>query len=243
MIGTNAPKQYRRIGAKYITYRRTVASLCDHAIQSPRPDWRSPWHASHVDHVEFVSIQLGIKRNFILNCFTSAGYLGQAPAASALEACDTGISIPPIESPSTCYSFGSSSSSPTLVSPASSLSRHHMEVDSGWAIAPLTRSQSFTSIKKPDAFLPPPIKVVTFCDSCNAKFTGNYQNRTSNLRRHLKSVHRLGQPLHCEEPGCGKICRRSDNLRKHRLLAHDIEDPIKHPNLPRRRRRSTEEGG
>lgn len=235
VIGTNATKQHSRIDGKHITYRRTVAFLCDHAIQSPRPDWRSPWQASHVDHVEFASIELGIKRDLIFSCLTSAGYLGQAPAASALVACDTIMSIPPTESPSTCYSLASSSSSPTLVSPASSPSRHDMEMDSECANSPLTRSQSFTPMKRPDAFLPPPIKVVTYCHSCNAEFTGNYQNRTSNLRRHFKTVHHLGQPLLCVEPGCNKICRRSDNLRKHRLLVHNIEDPIKHPNLPKRR--------
>jgi len=240
VIGVNAPKQNSRIDDKHITYRRTVASLCDHAIQSPQPNWRNPWQASHVDHVEFVSIQLGIRRKFILNCLTSAGYLGQAPADSALVACDTPLSIPPTESPSTCYSFASSTSSPTLVSPASSYSRHDVEMDSACANAPLTRSQSFTLIKQPDAFLPPPRKVVTYCPSCNAKFTGNYQNRNSNLRRHLKTVHHHGQPLCCVEPGCGKICGRSDNLRKHRRIAHNIEDPIRQINLSKRRRRSTE---
>lgn len=233
MIGVNASKQHNRADGNHVTYRRTVASLCDHAIQSPQPNWRKPWQASHVDHVESVSIQLGgIRRSLILNCLTSAGYRIQAPAELSLVECETPLSASSTESPSTCKSFVSSIDSSTLVSPASSLSQHDVEMDSAAANSvipcPLRRSQSLTPMKQPDASLPPPKKIATYCSSCNAEFKGSYQNRTSNLRRHLKTVHRLGQPLCCAEPGCGKICGRSDNLRKHRRSVHNIEDPKRH---------------
>jgi hypothetical protein len=67
---------------------------------------------------------------------------------------------------------------------------------------------------------------VTYCPLCIASFSGNAQNQASNLGRHLMTVHHNSGLHVCTEPGCNRVCRQSDDLRKHRRSAHNIENHI-----------------
>ena len=76
---------------------------------------------------------------------------------------------------------------------------------------------------------------VTYCQKCNERFTGSYQNRTSNLNRHLKSLHHEGELL-CPDSGCGDVFGRSNYLAKHRRKVHNIgKDPATWPPSSKRR--------
>ena len=77
------------------------------------------------------------------------------------------------------------------------------------------------------------------CDMCSKSFSGTRQHRESNLKRHMNDIHQLGLRLCCTEPGCGKMCGRTDNLRSHRLKVHGIDDPPARPSNSTRHRKST----
>ena len=234
-------------GAKYERYLEAVASLCDKAVQLSEPTWRNGYHASHIDHVQAVSIRLGIKRNSILASLTSVGYLGNAPADPSPIICETPSSAISNGSSTPTNSSASRTSSITLTSPASSVSHDsNSGTNAAWTNSstpsPTARTPS-SSPAGPTALMQPlPKKPVTFCPSCDAEFTGSPQNRTSNLRRHLRTVHHQGEPLYCDVSGCEKVCGRSDNLRKHRRNAHNIIDPVTRRSSSKRLRRSSHVG-
>ena len=66
----------------------------------------------------------------------------------------------------------------------------------------------------------------SFCPLCHFEFKGNHGNRTSNLKRHIRTVHRQGRRLPCKHPGCQNPgpFQRSDYLKKHYKNAHNIDN-------------------
>ena len=77
------------------------------------------------------------------------------------------------------------------------------------------------------------------CMICKAEFTGAPQHQASNLRRHMRNIHRQRIRLQCLELKCSAEFWRSDNLRKHRRTSHGlIEPPMRH-NAQKRRRDDT----
>lgn len=63
---------------------------------------------------------------------------------------------------------------------------------------------------------------VTHCSLCPAQFTGSLRDRSSNLRRHMRTTRNHGtfMALSCTVPGCNAVISRSDNLDKHIRTVH-----------------------
>lgn len=287
-------------------YCEAVASLCDDAVQSPNPGWRTPYQVHHIDHVQVISMQLegseraagephicqemsgesttyweskvrqeglhqctqqrGVKyckesqqsepchvhehehqstsARIILSCLTSAGY--PSCDSAGFTPTKTPSSATSNESSNSFTSCSSWASAGTAASSISSASQYNVSCNENiesmaprLPSSPPDRSLSFSAMGPPPSNLPPPKRSVTRCHLCNQPFKGDHQNRASNVRRHLKTVHHQGQLLTCGEPGCSKVCGRADNLRKHRLSAHNIQDPIRRPISSKRSRRPT----
>ena len=64
---------------------------------------------------------------------------------------------------------------------------------------------------------------VTHCPLCSAQFTGSLRDRSSNLRRHMRTTRNHGTfaGLLCTVPGCNAVISRSDNLGKHIRTVHE----------------------
>ena len=60
---------------------------------------------------------------------------------------------------------------------------------------------------------------------CGKSFGEGRRCRSSNLKRHIASVHK-NYRWFCLEPECGKSYKRSDTLRNHRRKYHGLADPI-----------------
>ena len=118
--------------------------------------------------------------------------------------------------------------------------------NSNWTTPQVTPEKALFTIPPSDHAIPIPTAQHTLpantstsmCPTCHASFSGNLQYRTSNLRRHERTVHRRLSKLLCPEPGCGVECGRSDNLRKHMRTAHGIEEPVRRQVRGKRRRGS-----
>ena len=68
------------------------------------------------------------------------------------------------------------------------------------------------------------------CPSCLTQFTGCYQDRQSNLKRHVKYTCTQQEKLKCPTEGCNREYKRPDNLLKHRRTKHDIGQQLKRSN-------------
>ena len=63
----------------------------------------------------------------------------------------------------------------------------------------------------------------------------------SNLQRHLKDIHHIGNPLICSVDGCGEKFWRANKLQKHEAKAHSINNAITRQNGKRQRTSSKEQ--
>ncbi|KAL8749378.1 MAG: hypothetical protein Q9184_006831 [Pyrenodesmia sp. 2 TL-2023] len=68
------------------------------------------------------------------------------------------------------------------------------------------------------------------CLSCDTEFTGSFQDRRSNLKRHVKYKHGKQEKVRCPYEGCNKVYLRPDNLLKHRRAEHEHTQPLKRSN-------------
>ena len=84
--------------------------------------------------------------------------------------------------------------------------------------SPSTSSQSSFSAPSPASSTD-----VTHCHLCPAIFTGSPRDRSSNLRRHMRTTRDHGSVvgLLCTVPGCNATISRSDNLVKHIRTVHE----------------------
>lgn len=90
--------------------------------------------------------------------------------------------------------------------------------------SPTTQPSSTTSPESSfSALSPSSITNVTHCPLCSAQFTGSLRDRSSNLRRHMRTTRNHGSAvgLPCTVPGCNAIISRSDNLVKHIRTVHE----------------------
>lgn len=69
---------------------------------------------------------------------------------------------------------------------------------------------------------------VARCPLCPAVFTGSARDRTSNLKRHMRTTRNHGNAvgLSCTVPGCDAILSRSDNLGKHMRTVHQGQGDV-----------------
>lgn len=72
------------------------------------------------------------------------------------------------------------------------------------------------------------------CPHCPAVFKGTFQDRQSNLKRHLKYQHGPQEKFKC--PSCDKQYSRPDNLVEHRKKDHQFVQPLKRNNARKVRR-------
>ncbi|KAL8709402.1 MAG: hypothetical protein Q9220_005785 [cf. Caloplaca sp. 1 TL-2023] len=63
------------------------------------------------------------------------------------------------------------------------------------------------------------VRGVTQCPACPTEFTGSFQDRRSNLKRHVRYCHGR-ETFRCPTSGCNKEYSRPDNLTKHRRTVH-----------------------
>ena len=90
--------------------------------------------------------------------------------------------------------------------------------------SPTTQPSSTTSPESSfSALSPSSITNVTHCPLCSTPFTGSLRDRSSNLRRHMRTTRNHGSVvgLPCPLPGCNAIISRSDNLVKHIRTVHE----------------------
>lgn len=90
--------------------------------------------------------------------------------------------------------------------------------------SPTTQPSSSTSPESSfSAQSPSSSTDVTHCLLCPALFTGSLRDRSSNLRRHMRTTRNHGSVvgLLCTVPGCNAVISRSDNLVKHIRTVHE----------------------
>lgn len=228
-------------GRDYRIYREHVTFLCDQAVQSHESSWRNGYYATHIDHMQAIWLGLEKRRRRASEHSPLSDRYGQVhPFPNhAQNLCAT-----PTSSISEC----SASTPSTLMSNSSSLtlaSTNTSSDDTFWASSsdPSPASSIPSSLSSPGQlqhYTGATAQAVTRCLICSQPFRGNFENRKSNLRRHLRHIHHQGEQSACNVTGCDKIFGRADSLRIHRQKAHNINEPIVKSGSRRRRRSSKE---
>lgn len=245
----------------YQAFCRCVAMLCDDAMQQG-PRWRHRYYATYIDHILAVSTEQDNETRRSLKptakrpppIDTVLANSGPKKASTVSPASDK-------PQPATAGSLTSSSASDAFHSPASALFTGTSRHNSGTWTTPTTSPETCAFAIAPSPIspctpvqgratsnpsclvspcTPSPITAMntSVCSRCGATFTGNHQHRTSNLKRHERTMHRRRSKLLCPEAGCGVEFSRSDNLRKHRKTAHGIEEPLRRQSRGKTRRPS-----
>ena len=218
-------------------------------------NWRDRYYAAYIDGVLATALERRNKRQKTL--FSRS----RRPAPINTDLANSIQSKPslrlPLSAPSSDDtragldhrdSFPSSATSSSFETPTiPAWSQNTSATNSNWTTPQVSPEKPVFTIPPADPPLPiapaspisPSSRNSSVCLNCNASFTCNLQYRTSNLRRHERTVHRRSSKLLCPEPGCGVECGRSDNLRKHRKTAHGIEEP-KGRQVRGKRRRGSE---
>ena len=234
-------------------YLATLSALCDDAMQQANPAWRDRYFAAYIDGVLATSLE---QRNRQQSLITRAKRPAPINTALANRGQAKSDSQPVTSNLPSAGSSAGLSIRDSLPSSATS-SSIETPVVAAWSQNSSANNSNLTtpqvSPEKPIFTLPPAEQAMStastsppsptnatsntsLCHICNAAFSGNLQYRTSNLRRHERTVHRRISKLLCPEPGCSVECGRSDNLRKHRRTAHGVEEPTrKHVRGKRRR--------
>ena len=113
--------------------------------------------------------------------------------------------------------------------------------------SPATQSSAVTS---PETLFsgpsPSSSSDVSHCPHCPATFTGTPRNRSSNLRRHIRTTRDHGKivGLLCSVPGCNTVFSRTDNLATHMRTVHadDTSATLRRQGARKRRRDSDDAG-
>lgn len=249
--------------AAYDNFCEQVAVLCDNAMQQSS-SWRDRYYATYVDHILAVSTEQdnekrrslnlsgkrpppidtalansGLKKPSVISASSSTG----RPRSSTTGSLSSALTSAKFESPlSAIFSSTSRHHSGTWTTPATSPETN------AFAIAPSpispctpthdTKASKLQALVSPCTPSPKTALNTSVCSRCGATFTGNPQHRTSNLKRHERTMHRRRSKLSCPETGCGVEFSRSDNLRKHRKTTHGIEEPLKRQSRGKSRRPS-----
>lgn len=221
-------------GRNYRDYRKEVTFLCNRAVDLQESSWRNGYYATHIDHMELIWLRLGKRPQYSFNHTPLSDRYGQInPFAN--DACAT---------PTSAISRWSASTSTTLVSNPSSMTRMSSNTSNGgtlWTgssdISPVSSTPS--SLLSPDhlqSHMLAAAQKVTRCPKCDQPFSGSSQNSRSNLKRHMRDTHHEGGQIACIEPECGEKFGRADNLRIHQKKAHNIESSVKKPRSKLQRR-------
>ena len=230
----------------YDEYCSLVADLCNTAMEQDS-SWRDRYYAAYIDEILAVNLEQENKKR------KSLKPLGKSPSPIDVNLANSGRKRRSLTGPSsanaetgiaTSSSLPSTATSSGFDSPLCSCDRN----STSWATpqsSPETSSFSIPhspispctpfgtlatvtsmAIVSPCTPPPPTAPSTSSCANCGATFTGSHQHRTSNLRRHERTMHRRRSKLVCPQEGCGVEFSRSDNLRKHRKTAHGLEEPL-----------------
>ena len=229
---TIASKRQYATDEIYRRYQQKVAALREKALQSTARHLRDQYCAAYIYELQIICL----KPNPLLSCVTPADISENPTPDSSPNTCETPSSVLSTDSSSSSNTWASATSSVTLPSPASFRSSKNPSLNAHSIPSPTAGMFSRYSLRQPDTTQPCSTGNVTYCDICNAKFRGKQNNRVSNLNRHLKDIHGLGEGLKCGVSGCDRVFGRSDNRRKHRESVHNIIDPLERP---RKRNRSS----
>ncbi|KAF6232232.1 hypothetical protein HO173_009615 [Letharia columbiana] len=193
----------------YKRYLDTIASICDHIMHEAGPNWRDRCYATDLDTVLASVVEMDNRQRLehIVPRHRRDTNVNAMPGIKQTwaESVPTPSSI---ENQTLIGSSPSTVASPTFTtgySPASQPSS-------------TTSPESSFSAQSPSL----PRTEVTHCPLCPALFTGSARDRTSNLRRHMRTSRDHGNAvgLLCTMPGCGANLSRSDNLGKHIRTLH-----------------------
>ena len=238
-------------------YLETLSALCDSAMQQANSSWRDRYFAAYVDGVLAASLEhRNRQQQSLINRAKRPAPINTALANSGQAKSDSQLVSSNLPSAGSSAglslkdSLPSSATSSSIETPTvAAWSRNTSANNSNWTTPQVSPEKHIFTLppKGPpvsttSSASPPsptnPTSNTSLCHICNAAFSGNLQYRTSNLRRHERTVHRRLSKLLCPEPGCGVECGRSDNLRKHRRTAHGVEEPVRRHVRGKRRRGS-----
>ena len=247
----------------YQNYCQYVAALCDNAMEQD-PSWRDRYYATYIDNILAVSTEQDNEKRRSLKppskrpppintalansgrkkpSLTSSSFTSSKPKAATTGSLPSTSTSDTFESPvSALFSSTSRHESGTWTTPATSPETCAFAIAPS-PISPCTPVRGIAKSSLPclvSPCTPSPTTAIntSVCSRCGATFTGNPQHRTSNLKRHERTMHRRRSKLLCPEVGCGVEFSRSDNLRKHRKTAHGIEEPFMRKSRGKTRRPS-----
>ena len=228
------------------------------------PSWRDRYYATYIDHILAVTTEQanekrrslkssakrpppidtalansGLKKASLVSSSAQRGNLSSATIASLKSEPSSDISESPV---SAMFSSTDRHQSGPLTTPSTSPETSAFAIAPS-PVSPCTPAQGIvkSTVHAPLSPCTPSPKTApntSVCSHCSATFTGNPQHRTSNLKRHERTMHRGRSKLLCPESGCGVEFSRSDNLRKHRKTAHGIEEPVRRQSRGKARRPS-----
>ena len=191
-------------------------------------DWRDRYFATHLDVVLASALEMD-KRRPPVQISPYPDRKGDINAMRRTEQLSVD-GIPELSSSETQTPVDSSPS--TLTSPTFT----------NWS-SPTTQHSATTS---PETSFsgpsPPSSSDVSHCLHCSKIFIGSLRNRSSNLRRHMRTTRDHGSivGLQCRVPGCNTVISRSDNLAKHMRTVHEDNNSA---TLKRRDARKRKRGG
>ena len=205
----------------YRRYLEAVTSSCDRAMRRTDPAWRHPYHATALDAVLAISLEIDKYHN----CGPIIGWPNTNVLAEISRSHETSASPSSFESSASEEIIYSASSATSPSSPIFSSPRPGFD-DS--AFTSPTTIHSGTSPSTTPSNIPSINPLTAICD-CGKIFSGIYC--VTNMQRHRRSSSVHGSTkLQCKVPGCESTLGRSDNLRKHFRIHHPQLD---YPDLQR----------
>lgn len=189
-------------------YLDAVTSICDRAMHEAGPNWRDRCYATHLDMVMVSIVEMAARQR-----------LEQAvPRGSKVdEDSDTRKTLAKINlDPSS-----TERQTPVDFSPCTMTSSTFTNASS-----PIIQPSATTTATPESSFsapCPSSNTNITHCPLCTTQFTGSRRDRSSNLRRHMRTTRNHGNfvGLLCTVPGCDAVISRSDNLVKHIRTVHE----------------------
>ena len=205
----------RRGLTAYNQCREAIAMACDNLIEVGGSRMRDRYYATILDNV--MAVVLKNERDL------RAIRLPTYEHANLETTCSNDPTISPVATPtSTCPMSGSEASETefadawstnTLPTPPPTYTEH-MQVDGPWGASLPEPSSNAPTGSSPSRPSPGSVNPVTSCQICQVTLL------TTNLSRHLRTIHQREGDMPCPERGCDSTFTRLDNLDKHLRKVH-----------------------
>lgn len=199
-------------------YTTAVANLCDDAMQGANTNWR---HDSYI--LDLDTIMINIDESPASRYSNSVDYdtMDYAVSSSSTSAYSTFLTKESM-SPGRRYPF---SADDIGTSPSNTATATISEL-------PSNTSNASTSPRP----LASAVSGVSSCSLCKQTFEG--LSRTTNLQRHMLTIHHRDKSIPCRDSGCKSTFTRVDNLMKHLRTVHKAAIPLRRQGARKRRRGS-----